>query len=115
MNRQELDKKLKQIVDDLKPYKPEKVVLFGSYARKNQNKDSDLDLLIIKKTNKRRVDRIGEVLDLLYKKKYLGTGRYNISTEPIVYTPQEIKNRLSLGGPFVKEILQEGKIIYDKK
>ena len=112
---QDIKEKLREIINDLKPYRPEKIILFGSYAKGNSQENSDIDLLIIKNTNKRRVDRIGDVLDLLYKKKYLGTGRYNIPTEPVVYTPKEIKARLSLGDPFIKEILQEGRIIYDNK
>ena len=34
-------------------YKPEKIILFGSYATKTERKSSDIDLLIIKETNKR--------------------------------------------------------------
>jgi predicted nucleotidyltransferase len=31
-------------------YRPEKIILFGSYAWGKPNKDSDIDLLIIKKS-----------------------------------------------------------------
>lgn len=36
----------KQILQILAPYKPEKVSVFGSYARGEQSKNSDLDLLV---------------------------------------------------------------------
>ena len=36
----------KTIVEYLKDYKPERIGLFGSYARGDNSKDSDLDILI---------------------------------------------------------------------
>ena len=33
-------------------YQPESIILYGSYAQGSQNSDSDIDLLIIKKTKK---------------------------------------------------------------
>ena len=45
-------------------YNPEKVILFGSTARGTRNSESDIDLLIIKDTNKKRPFRVKEVLRL---------------------------------------------------
>jgi len=45
---------LERLVDFVvSKYKPEKIILFGSYATKNGRKSFDIDLLIIKETNKR--------------------------------------------------------------
>jgi hypothetical protein len=30
-----------------------------------------------------------------------------------VYTPEEVRQRLSLGDPFVKTILEEGRVLYN--
>ncbi len=38
-----------QIIEALKPLDPERVILFGSYAYGNPNKDSDIDLYIVTK------------------------------------------------------------------
>jgi predicted nucleotidyltransferase len=46
--KKKLDKMVKKIVQ---AYKPEKIILFGSYAYGDPNRDSDLDLLIIKETD----------------------------------------------------------------
>lgn len=41
---------VKEIVDQLKSYKPEKIILFGSYVHGKPGEDSDVDLVIIKTT-----------------------------------------------------------------
>jgi len=51
-----------QIVDKIViEYQPKKIILFGSYAYGEPNEDSDIDLLIIKNTDKRPIDRWIEV------------------------------------------------------
>ncbi|MEN6317443.1 MAG: nucleotidyltransferase domain-containing protein [Syntrophaceae bacterium] len=45
-----LNTKIKRIVESLKPYEPEKIYLFGSWARGEGDSLSDLDLVLIKKT-----------------------------------------------------------------
>ena len=44
-----------------KKYRPEKIILFGSYAYGEPDEDSDIDLFIIKNTRKRRIYRFVEV------------------------------------------------------
>jgi hypothetical protein len=42
-----LNNKIKtQLIDLLKPYQPQRISIFGSYARGEEKKDSDLDILI---------------------------------------------------------------------
>ena len=89
-------------------YKPEKIILFGSYAYGKPNRDSDIDMFIIRGTTKRRIDRFIEVKKLVYD------ANRRIPFSPIVYTPEEVKQRLSLGDDFVKEILDKGRVLYAK-
>ena len=42
------------IVNKLKHLKPGKIILFGSYAKGNPDLDSDVDVLVIQKTQKNR-------------------------------------------------------------
>lgn len=87
----------KELINLKRKYDAEKLILFGSYARGDINDGSDIDIVLIKKTNKRFTDRIGDVL-----KMYKG----NISLEPLVYTPEEFKR---MGNrDFIKTILKEG-------
>jgi len=102
----QFDKEVKNILDQLiRLYKPEKVILFGSLAEGQINEGTDIDLFIVKSDiPELGVDRIRE-LDSLIK--------YNLATDFIVYKPQELEQRLKLGDPFVKNILKEGKVLYE--
>ena len=110
-----LKQKLAQIIEDLKPYDPEKVILFGSYARGEAGKESDVDLLIVKETEKPRYDRYDDISRLLYKRKYYGTDKHIKGLDFRVYTPQKLKERFDLGDFFIEEVLDQGKVIYEKK
>ena len=102
--RQRLKRNLKSITESIKKkYRPEKIILFGSLASGRINPASDIDLLIIKNTRKRRTDRILDVLRMC---------NYDIAFEPIVYTPGEIRQRLKDGDCFTREILEKGKLLY---
>ena len=87
-------------------YAPRKVILFGSYAYGNPGPDSDIDLLIIKETSERFIDRWVRVQGLL-----TGTHRA-LPVETLVLTPQEIAGRLAIGDQFIAEILEKGEVLY---
>jgi predicted nucleotidyltransferase len=101
----EIEKQIESIKEQLlEKYKPEKIIIFGSYARGEFNEDSDLDFLIIKKdTPYQGRDRARELRRLIKK---------NIACDFLVYRPEEFEERLKLGDPFIKSILEEGIIIY---
>jgi len=90
----------------LKGYKPKKVILFGSYAYGEPTEDSDIDLLIIKDTDKRPIDRWVEVKRLLRDR-----GR-TLPVSPFVYTEKEIEERLAIKDFFIEEIFEKGDILY---
>jgi len=92
---------IKKIIDTLiEKYHPTKIVLFGSYVYGIADEDSDIDLLIIKDTDKeRRVDRFVEVKRLIFDPEI------KIPVSPLVLTNSEVKERLSMGDDFLEEIL----------
>jgi len=98
-------RKLQKVVENLKRYKPEKVILFGSYAWGRPKNDSDIDLLIIKKTKKPPYRRIPEARRYLYD--------IDSAFDILVLTPQELKKRLTLGDFFIEEIVKKGKVLYE--
>lgn len=97
------EKKLSNIVKKLiKEYKPEKIILFGSLARGEED-PHDADLLIIKDDVPHYgVDRIRQVSSLF---------RHTIGVDTLVYKPQEF-NELAKVDPFIKSVLKEGKVLY---
>ncbi|MDI6883223.1 MAG: nucleotidyltransferase domain-containing protein [Patescibacteria group bacterium] len=100
--QKEIKKIIKQIVEK---YKPEKIVLFGSFAYGKPKASSDVDLLVIKKTTKPKVKRIKELLMKI---------KSNLPIEPLVYNPKELKERFNLGDFFFQDISKKGKILYEK-
>jgi predicted nucleotidyltransferase len=105
----EVEKILSEIVEKLKnEYKPLKIILFGSYAYGNPRKDSDVDLLILKNTDSRRVDRFVSVKRIIYD------SNRKIPVSPLVYTPEELEGRLKAGDDFMKEIINRGVVLYER-
>lgn len=115
MSQTELNKKLKQIINDLKPYQPEKVILYGSHLQGKAKKDSDIDLLIVKRTNKPRWERIGDIQRLIYKKEYFRTDKFPGALDIKIYTPKELQREIDLGDFFIEEVMEQGKTIYERK
>jgi uncharacterized protein len=87
----------------IQKYGPEKIILFGSAAWGDEEVN-DIDLLIIKSdTPYYGIDRMRE-LDRLIER--------NMAADMLVYRPEEIKERLDMGDPFIKKIFKDGKVLY---
>lgn len=91
------------------------VVIYGSIARGQMRKDSDIDLLIVADDlpNSRfeRIDIFNKVEDLLLEDlEKLYENNYIITFSPIIKTPKEAKKIFSL----YLDIVEDGVIIYDK-
>lgn len=97
-----------EIVDRIKQgYQPDKIILFGSYAYGHPDRDSDIDLLIIKDTSERFIDRLFTVTKIASDPKRL------TPLEVIVFTPEEIRERLQIGDQFLREALNKGEVLYE--
>ncbi|MEA1936547.1 MAG: nucleotidyltransferase domain-containing protein [Patescibacteria group bacterium] len=100
--QKELDKLSKQII---KKYQPEKIILFGSLAEGNLRKGSDIDLLVIKKSDKdywERAEEIAEIIDI------------DVPCDVLNITPKELKNRLAVNDFFIGDIINKGKVVYER-
>ena len=86
---------------------PDKIILFGSYAEGMSNKDSDLDIAVIKETDTPNYLRSSEI------RKYL-RGML-IPMDIVVYTQPEIEEWKDVKQAFITQILQTGKVVYEKK
>lgn len=93
----------------VKKIKPEKIILFGSYAHGNPNHDSDVDLFVIMKTRKKDIKRNLDISLLLIPREF--------PVDIIVKTPKEVEQAIKGGvnnAFFIREILKTGKVLYER-
>lgn len=104
MTRAEIFSRIESLIQQLvAKYAPEKVILFGSAIR-NDAEVNDVDLFIIKDD----VPYLGaERIRQLYR--LMDT---DLPVDYIVYRPAEVVERLSLGDPFVVDVLRQGEVLY---
>ena len=98
-----LDRITQKLVMD---YRPERIYLFGSYAEGIFHQDSDIDLLIIKETSKRWIDRWTTV------RMILSEVQRGIPMDTFVLTPNELGRRLAMGDSFISDIVENGIELY---
>jgi uncharacterized protein len=85
---------------------PEKIVLFGSWARGQARPDSDLDLLIIEESDLPRYRRAGR-----YRMALLGLFP---AKDIVVWTPSEVALWRDVPNAFITAILAEGRVLYER-
>jgi predicted nucleotidyltransferase len=94
----------KRIVEN---YRPEKVILFGSYAKGNPTVDSDLDLLVIKNSHLPRYKRGSEIRKHLRGMK--------IPIDLVVYTNEEIARWRDVKMAFITTAIETGVVLYEEQ
>ena len=97
---------IKSFVNDVvKRFSPERVILFGSHASGNTTQDSDVDILVVMDFKSRPHQQSFEIRRAI---------RRSFPLDLLVRRPADIDRRLRLGDFFIKEIIQEGKVLYEK-
>ena len=81
------------------------VIVFGSVARGEASRRSDLDLIIVRHTEKRFLDRYDDLFSEIVR------AVPGMDVDALIYTPQEL-GRIS-GKPLIRTALTEGKVIYE--
>ena len=98
---------LKEIVERLKKsFKPEKIILFGSYATGKSEEESDIDLLIVAETDLPAKERFCVVSRLL--------GDYPAAFDVILKTPEEYQRTRSVVNHIVYFADKYGKVVYER-
>ena len=106
----ELEAYLAAIVGALaRAFSPERIVLFGSFARGDQNRASDADLVVIASTSLPFCERIVRALASCY------AASRRLPVEALVYTPQEWERMVAAGSSFAALVLREGRVLYDRQ
>jgi predicted nucleotidyltransferase len=101
---------IQEIVDSLRPLKPFKVVLFGSYAKGTATEQSDIDLVVVvsgrqAKSFAERMERTDTISQALRSVNR----HYPLDT--VVYSTEEyslLRNR----DPFLREVETTGRALY---
>jgi len=85
-------------------FHPQKIILFGSYARGDVRPESDVDLLVVMdapKGGERPSLQIRRMLHVMF------------GLDIIVHSPQTLRQRIAWGDPFLKEAVETGKVLYE--
>lgn len=85
-------------------FKPQKIILFGSYAYGNPTEDSDVDMLVVLSSEGNNLRKTWEILNQTQP---------NFAVDLLVRTPSEIEQRLAWNDLFLREIIEKGKVIYE--
>jgi predicted nucleotidyltransferase len=83
-----------------------KIIIFGSFARGDYHKGSDLDLVIVGEFKERFIDRIGKIIEL---------NDSDLEIEAMVYIEEEFQKMIQERRPFIEQVLEEGIVVYEKK
>lgn len=85
---------------------PERIVLFGSYARGDANEQSDLDLLVIEAEV---CDRMGEMVRLRRLLRPL-----RIPVDVLVFSRADVEWLGKQSGSLLYQALREGKVLHGR-
>jgi len=94
-----------KIIETFRPFNPERIILFGSMARRDHDESSDVDLIVVYPTEKRFLDRLEE----LY-----GSWSIPKAVDILAYTPLEYE-RMAAESGFLQKVLSEGQVIYERE
>jgi predicted nucleotidyltransferase len=86
---------------------PQKIILFGSFAYGTPTPDSDVDLLVVMDTPEtRQAKRTWPVSFLLLPRPF--------AVDILVKTPAELAAAIEKEDVFIKEIVTQGKVLYER-
>ena len=113
-NNVDIDLFLDKIIRNLQIVKPSKIILFGSYAKGVFDEESDIDLVVILNTEMvpdtydKKLEIKVQVRDSIYELSR------QMPIDLVVYTNGEFNLLKSQRTSFYNEIMDTGKVIYEK-
>lgn len=99
---------LPSIIDQITyNFAPTSIILFGSYALGYQQKDSDLDIMVVPPYKGKSLDKSVEILSSLYPYP-------DVPVDLIAISPEEMSRRYHEGNPLIREVCTSGVILYEQ-
>ncbi len=96
---------IRQLSDAIvREFRPDRVVLFGSYASGTARNESDIDLLVVMPFRVNRIRKAVEILDKI---------KVRAGVDLIVRTPEDVRRRVALNDFFLKNILDRGTVLHE--
>ena len=86
-------------------FRPQKIILFGSYAYGTPTEDSDVDLLVILPRTRQRGERMSLRIRHAVPRSF--------PLDLLVRTPSDVAKRLRWGDCFLREVVEKGKVLYE--
>uniref|UniRef100_A0A7V5XHR7 Nucleotidyltransferase domain-containing protein n=1 Tax=Thermodesulfobacterium geofontis TaxID=1295609 RepID=A0A7V5XHR7_9BACT len=105
IREKELKNELERLIPEIIKLDVEKIILFGSLVTGEIHKASDIDLIVVKRTYKRFLDRLDEFYSQL---------NHKVAIDIFVYTPEEFEE-MKESNSFIKRALNQGLIVYEKE
>ena len=90
----------------MKQFKPERIILFGSYAYGRPREDSDVDLLVVLRHEAVAARTASDIRMAL---------PYDVSIDVIVRSPEMFRQRLKMKDCFMREIAEKGLVLYEAR
>jgi uncharacterized protein len=101
INRRDIKRVCAQIARE---FRPQRIILFGSYAYGEPTPDSDVDLLVVMPLEGRAMDKAVEISRRL---------EHRFPIDLLVRSPEELRQRLEWNDFFLKEATEKGVVMYD--
>jgi len=85
-------------------FHPRRIILFGSYAYGQPRPESDVDMLVVMETPLKESEQALQIrrsVNVLF------------GLDLIVYTPENLAQRIAWGDSFLREITMQGLVLYE--
>ena len=88
----------------VREFKPARIILFGSHARGEATRDSDVDLLVVMAHRGHPTEKAIEIRRRINR---------SFALDLLVRSPAEINRRMRMNDWFIRELLEQGKVLYE--
>src|SRR5450432_1805973 len=85
-------------------FRPERIILFGSFAYGTPTDDSDVDLLVVLPFTGKPVRKAIEIRSRIAAK---------VPLDLLVRTPEQLADRIAKNDWFMREIVEKGRTLYE--